>query len=951
MEQPLSLSAFSDVIASIARETKATRAAVLYSIATCGAVAGRVMCSHAATTVAWSDDASVKKLQWDCKRLQDAAAEDLVNPTGLNATDKKFVQDMCADYEAFKRENRDVPPAQFERVASLHRLPTLRYCARVKGEAELIERGVSAQGPLAPTPAAQDPPAPPPAPVIHPAVPQTPSPAAAAAAAAAIGRAEAQQQCPSVPQVPSAPPAASSVALRRPSDEPQPSTLPKPGLPTLDFKFNPADGVPVEVIAFGGGVKATTQLQRDQQYTVVAANPFTSADTFELEVNIPRRRSSGLVIGVCLNDTPLHYCSRWSPGMKELHGSIGLTIVNDDTVIITMADSLVCSWHCDTRDPTVVTVSLSGGTIRFAIDGESVVGCFHPLNLLGPRVARKCVHQHTLALRWIYETPWVCSLCNATVQVPKLGLTCDTCKYYMCCSCDDREAHSQTLQAPRYSLAVGMSKPGQVVHLRRGQQWHFTRGPQPSRIKGMGRSVESKANTRFTQHTTETFRGSDAVIATLEVVQLGTKPVYFGVLKAIHADACISGIVGDDIPESLACGICDGEVTVRSCGVVLFCGKCDTRNPTKIRLVVENCLVSCFIDGRRCSSSSLRVTAMELHPNTIYHFGASFEEDAQSATLRTDEDILAKRACRDGTTKAAPEETTVFAEAGAPVRYGFVDNMRSINCNNTNMVACCVQTYVATVYTKNVVDLRSDASFTVRVLTTVLSKSIVVGVLDENPVRHEQHCIGTKQLKNSFGVSENGRLLVDGATIGRIEQRLVPNDLVTISFTSGKLALKINQIPVDLPEEVCNLTFAGRFRFGVTLTGTGQSIKIGDEPITSEDRAFLQMNDIDVGAAAAPPAQQQLQQAQSKSVPGATPLPKQPAQEPQSPPQVNEGDAAAGEVMNNVIGIDDQVKKYELEGDLIVIDTKKKLLGQGAFGNVYHATWNGAPVAVKEVPW
>lgn len=951
------LDSFCDAILSISREMKVSRSAVVYSIATKGEMAARVLCSRADTSVTWNEPESINAFAKRCLSLQAEATNHLMNTSGMKKADSEFIGEMIKEYRLFlsscpsPSSMSTQERTQHERAARMHLLPLLRYCSKAHEQLEAPLSGAWAAGSslpsetlvsAAPSELRQNPKVLVPTPTS---VPPT-SVAIAAGSRPLPTQADIQHEPPKISRKPNANATVTDIPEDRkiiragqvePAAPTGPAVVPLT-VKTSQFEFQENPEVPVQVGADGAALKVKALDERRSRQTILASNTVDVTDAFEIEVVILDRKKSKIVIGMCQAHTPLSHCSRWIPGEKELHGSVGLAIPNDTSAILTMDDKALLNAPCDTRDPTVVTVSLSGGKLWFAIDGNWLKQPTDLLSLLPPCTLHCCPNKHPMSEFWVDEQWWTCNGCN--VSYPRaVTLTCDACKYFLCKSCEQTAPPIDGVPKQRsFCLAVGVFHEGQLIQLRRGRQWHFKDRWTAGRVRSMGRTVECKKSCKFTEYTVEEFLGSDAISVTLDVRKLADRPISFGVFRTELVKECQHGLLGlENIPDSVACLLAPGTVRVFWNGNSLFRGKCNSRDPTKIRLVIIDGILKFFIDEQEVD---IDLEAVRLQQGLTYRLGVSMQLEGQLATLRTDEDLQTQTLV-NGDLHALVR--ALLRQDHQRDRYRFVDNMQSINCNNIASMACCVTTFVATIYTKNILDM-SSANVAIRVVTDS-SRVIVIGVVDVEAEGHERFCIGSKELKNSVGIATSGHIFKDGEVMGSIGRTIRRNDTVAFSFPKGKACIKVNGKDVPLPDSFRALEFnkSGKVRVAVSLTEKGQSVKIGDALVTDEEKAFLLANGVDPSILE--PSKEPTNSTTAGPSESAVPL---------DPPPVDQvipaNDLNAAEVFENRVGIDDRIRKCQLNSELVSI-TRDQRLGKGGFGTVYAGVWQGTTVAIKEMIW
>ncbi|KAG7373776.1 hypothetical protein IV203_012871 [Nitzschia inconspicua] len=285
-------------------------------------------------------------------------------------------------------------------------------------------------------------------------------------------------------------------------------------------------------------------------------------------------------------------------------------------------------------------------------------------------------------------------------------------------------------------------------------------------------------------------------------------PISFGVLPVECKEECQNNLVGL-IPGSLACRIENDSVAIMKNGEKRIQTDMEIADSCIVTLQVDDGGLTFSVDGKKVGNERLDG---DFRVADNFKVGVGLECEGQKVEIRG-----------DGKSNGGiiPEEVDISALLlGAFEQYlrdritaddlCWRDNMRSIDCDQTERIAVGVVKHTATIYTQRVVDCEEDNSVDIRILkNSPVGEAkhdplMVIDVVSDNPINHERHHLGAGGFPNSLGLSNRGDLLVDGEIIDS-GLGFQEGDIVTMAFTDGNLSIKVNGIEA--------IAVLGRVRF------------------------------------------------------------------------------------------------------------------------------------------
>jgi len=176
--------------------------------------------------------------------------------------------------------------------------------------------------------------------------------------------------------------------------------------------------------------------------------------------------------------------------------------------------------------------------------------------------------------------------------------------------------------------------------------------------------------------------------------------------------------------------------------------------------------------------------------------------------------------------------------------FTFVDNLPSIDCDETDREARCVQDMMATIVTKQVLGKTDECEFCLRIIDVSgedRGQPIVFGVCSDVPTGYSRLPIGHAELPASIGAC---CCRTDGVVMHKSEKvsqqasilALKDGDVVKIKVKRGS-QVSLHKGPFEL--HGFTVGGDGKFRIGVSMCSKGQRVKIikedGDGSVSGLD--------------------------------------------------------------------------------------------------------------------
>lgn len=448
--------------------------------------------------------------------------------------------------------------------------------------------------------------------------------------------------------------------------------------------------------------------------------------------------------------------------------------------------------------------------------------------------------------------------------------------------------------------------------------------------------LKAKASTNFTFFSSQLVPTTGRYVIVANILQNCGNSVGLGTVHPDSRELCKNNLPGM-CPGSLACIVKDGNIFVVVNEDVKFAANVNTADPCVIMMTIDNGVISFKFDGKNVDCDELKSVRI----NADFRIGVGLSAQGQLVEMRGDSGTTGRllstpsgasmSSSGSGKEDIVKQLLSLLADAklgssdddeNKPLRWK--DNMKSIDCDRTDLVAVSVRKFTATLYSQCVVDAAKHRSVDIRILSMKPGQLMMVGVIDEDPGNHANQHLGSSDLQNSMGFTSRGDLLLRGSTACS-GNGFKEGDLLTLAFNGGQLSIKVNGS--DVVNELGNYTFQTKFRWAVSFTDTEQAVKIGNSDLTSDERDFCRRKGANTTCA-------------SESM-RSTPV------------------TIGTTVMSSVSSDLKSISTSQSHSDSIAgcyIDAKDlkyggRSLGEGSFGTVYKGTWDESDVAIKQIRW
>mmetsp|Transcript_61369 Transcript_61369/g.143678 ORF Transcript_61369/g.143678 Transcript_61369/m.143678 type:complete len:1162 (-) Transcript_61369:100-3585(-) len=171
-----------------------------------------------------------------------------------------------------------------------------------------------------------------------------------------------------------------------------------------------------------------------------------------------------------------------------------------------------------------------------------------------------------------------------------------------------------------------------------------------------------------------------------------------------------------------------------------------------------------------------------------------------------------------------PKESISTAEG-----FTWLDALKSVNCSAGGKEAVCVESRMATIFTRQVINKEDECLCAFQVLCAGGEKAepIFLGIVGDTPMGFDSLAIGNKALSNSIGIcsyAAAGQIVHNGETKGAVPG-IRDGDIVKIQVRKGS---QVSIIKDDRSILSFHVGGDGNFRLAASLCCRGQAVKILD---------------------------------------------------------------------------------------------------------------------------
>ncbi|KAG7349977.1 hypothetical protein IV203_012574 [Nitzschia inconspicua] len=393
------------------------------------------------------------------------------------------------------------------------------------------------------------------------------------------------------------------------------------------------------------------------------------------------------------------------------------------------------------------------------------------------------------------------------------------------------------LSTGRYKFGVSMMKEGQTAEVFYGCPVSFKDCWSAGDVNGP--TLLAKNSMKFTIFSEEAMKPQGRYFFSAHVLNRCQQPISFGVLPVECKEECQNNLVGL-IPGTLACRIENDSVSVVKNGKQRFQTDMEIADSCIVTLQVDDGGVTFSVDGKKVGDERLDG---DFRVADNFKVGVGLECEGQKVEIRGDGKsnggIIPEEVDISALLLCAFEQYLRDQITADDLRWR--DNMRSIDCDQTERIAVGVVKHTATIYTQRVVECEEDHSVDIRILkNSPVGEAkhdplMMIGVVNDNPINHERHHLGAGGFPNSLGLSNRGDLLVDGEIIDS-GLGFQEGDIVTMAFTDGNLSIKVNGI--EAVTVLGRVRFSQKGRWAVSFSNEGQAVKIGSGELTQDENRF-----------------------------------------------------------------------------------------------------------------
>ena len=509
---------------------------------------------------------------------------------------------------------------------------------------------------------------------------------------------------------------------------------------------------------------------------------------------------------------------------------------------------------------------------------------------------------------------------------------------------DNHKVNSEELEEmtfnERYMVGVSMRKAGQMAEVFFACPVNFLDIWSAGDVTG--EMLSASKSTNFTIFSQEVLQPKGRYTIFAKVLRNCRNSVGLGIVPIDCKEMCRDNLPGMQ-PRSMACLIKNGMIVIMINGDVKFVAN-PNANDVKaadsclIKMTIDDGQLSFDFDGKGLDCDDLK----SIRLTDAFRIGVGLSCAGQVVEMRgdgRDTGSITASSTENGEKDGELDhlisilaDKLLQAAGGSGNELRWKDNMRSIDCDQSDRVAVCVKKFTATLYSQCVVEAKEHHSIDIRILKVNPRQLMMVGVMDENTDNHDNNHLGASELNNSLGVTNRGDLILTGSTYAT-GTGFGEGDLVTLTFHDGNLSIKVNG--TEAVSELGNLSFQRKFRWAVSLTEVGQAVKIGSGDLTAEEASFCAQH----GVYTSIPSADHTEVSNSSN-------------DSHEDLSSNNSHTDSSDQLKSTIS-STQSNSDMIAGCFIDVDDLKyggESLGKGSFGKVYRGNWDDSDVAIKEIP-